>query len=297
MWGRRFLPPTDLCFNRHLEPICHLSTKIFCSAPRPPGGSTTSTPKANRSSTTTATCRPRTWPKTASSGTCSKSRSRATITSGGPCGPTASTSATAPAMRPLMRSFWHGRAPCPKRSATRFTTGRTWSRNAISASTSCSMNPALRASGIAPMRCWPRRAAGARHPAEVPGQSPLHDRRPHRRPGLAQGHRGLEPGNQSLPRFPSGQGAQRAPPRDVQPLGGASGGRQQHQYREADRFSGRAPPAARFLSPDGRPPLRSRPQPRLRRFLRPRRKRRRFSTRRAPDTRPRPRSSAGSPPT
>ena len=50
-------------------------------------------------------------------------------------------------------------------------------------------------------------------------------------------------------------------------VGGAPGSRQQHQYREAGGFSGRAPPAARFLSPDGRPALRPRPEPRLRRFL------------------------------
>jgi len=37
----------------------------------------------------------------------------------------------------LTRSFWHGRAPCPTRSAIRSTTGPTSNRNATSASTSC----------------------------------------------------------------------------------------------------------------------------------------------------------------
>jgi len=125
---------------------------------------------------------------------------------------------------------------------------------------------------------------------------PLHDRRPHRRPGLAQGHRGLEPGNQSLPRFPSGQGAQRAPPEMFNPwvarLEAASNTsigkltdlldalRQRHDFfhQMGGRLSDHGLNHAYADSA-------------------PRRKRRRFSTRRAPDTRPRPSSSAGSPPT
>ena len=45
------------------------------------------------------------WPQTGSSGICSRSGWRATITNGAPCGPTASTSGTAPATRPPYEKF------------------------------------------------------------------------------------------------------------------------------------------------------------------------------------------------
>ena len=100
--------------------------------------STTASRRRCRSSTTTATCRSTRSRATIASARSPRSGWTATTTSGGPCARTACPSAAAPATRRTGRSSRPGRARCPRRCATRSTTGRTWSCGARSASTRCS---------------------------------------------------------------------------------------------------------------------------------------------------------------
>ena len=89
------------------------STTTFCCRRKRRATSTRSTPRRSRCSTITTTCRRATSPRTAASGTSSRSGSKAITTSGARCGRAAWTSATAPATRTRSRSFWPGPKTVP----------------------------------------------------------------------------------------------------------------------------------------------------------------------------------------
>ena len=110
--------------NASLESLCHSSTKNFCWAPNPPASFTTNTPRRNRFLITTATSRPRTSRKTASSKTCLKSGWKATITNGARCAATASPKSSSPAAPRRSKNSTPGPPPCRAPSAIRSTTGR-----------------------------------------------------------------------------------------------------------------------------------------------------------------------------
>ena len=95
------------------------------------------TPRRCRSTITTRTCRRSRWRRTTGSPTCTRCGWPATTTSGGRCGRPACRSGSAPATRRRGRSFRPTPARCRRRSATRCTTGPTWSFGGPSASTSC----------------------------------------------------------------------------------------------------------------------------------------------------------------
>ena len=131
-------------------------------------------------------------------------------------------------------------------------------------------------SGSAPTSCWPRedlRAHGILQ--EVPRQgasAPPTTRPTTSRITSAIAASGLA--TQCLPDVPARQGAERPPAGGVQRLGGpAGGGRRRRHPRPAPTCSTRSRKRHDFFHADGRPPVRPRAEPLLRRFLHRRRRR------------------------
>jgi len=160
----------------------------------------------------------------------------------------------APAMRPLTRSFWRGRAPCPTRSATRFTTGRTWSKKRYFGIDELLDESSAGRIWDAPMRCWPRTScartafcgSSASKPSALP-TTPTDDL------ALAQGHRGLGPGNQVFPAFRPDKALNVHLPEMFNPWVARLEAASNTSIGKLTDLRDGAPPAARFLSSDGRP--------------------------------------------
>ncbi len=111
----------------------------------------------NRFWTIIRTCHPRTLHFPAPSTTCLNCGSRAIITSGAPCVPTALRSGSARAMRLPGRSSSLGPGRFRSRSAIPSITGHTSSCRDTSEFASFWMKPAPSRSGTAQMRSWPNR--------------------------------------------------------------------------------------------------------------------------------------------
>ena len=222
--------------------------------------------RASRSSTTTATCRPRTSRRTGGSTTCSRSGWRATTTSGAPCGPTASTSASAPATRRPYEKFlaWARTVPHTLRNPLYHWTHLELKRYFGIDELLDERQRAAR-SGSRPTPRWPPtilRAHGILGKFHVKAvcttDDPTDDLRCHK--AIAR----LRARDQGLPDLPSRQGAQRPSARGLQSLGGPAGGGQptSHIAQLPAISSTRSASGTTIFHADGRPPLRSRPESR-----------------------------------
>ena len=107
----------------------------------------------------------------------------------------------------------------------------------------------------------------AGHPEKIQGQGRVHHGRSGGQPGTSPRVRRAGASNTNVARVPAGQGVGGPPARQLQPVGGAIGRRQQRGHQRLFRLRHRAEATARFFPFTGLPAVRPWPEPLLHGFL------------------------------